>query len=111
MSEKLRTVFNGSARDFNNISLNDILHTGANLLPDLSELLLHWMSYRYVFVCDIKQTFRRMVVFRITKLFDPLGWLVPVMITAKVIIQKLWLARLKWEDVLPDDLKTECIEL
>ena len=25
---KLRTVFNNSARDFNKISLNDLLHTG-----------------------------------------------------------------------------------
>ena len=59
---KLRTVFNASARDFNKISLNDLLHTGANLLPNISELLLHWMTYRYVFVSDIKQMFRQILI-------------------------------------------------
>ena len=32
---KLRTVFNGSAKSSNSISINDVLHCGANLLPDL----------------------------------------------------------------------------
>ena len=53
---------------------------------------------------------KRMVVSNISKLFDPLGWLAPVMITAKVIIQKMWLAKLEWEDVLPETLKTEFID-
>ena len=48
---------------------------------------------------------KRMVVSSISKLFDPLGWLAPVIVIAKILIQKLWLAGLKWEDVLPDDLK------
>ena len=51
-----------------------------------------------------------MVVSRISKLFDPLGRLAPVMVTTKILIQKLWLAGLNWEDVLPDDLKTEFLD-
>ena len=53
---------------------------------------------------------KRMVVSSISKLFDPLEWLAPVMITAKVIIQKMWLAKLQWEDILLDDLKIEFLE-
>ena len=53
---------------------------------------------------------KRMVVSSISKLFDPLGWLAPVMITAKVIIQKMWLAKLQWEDTLQKDLKNEFLE-
>ena len=38
---KLRTVFNGSAKGLNKISINDLMHTGATLLSDLAELLIH----------------------------------------------------------------------
>ena len=46
LKPKLRTVFNGSANDQDGISLNSLLHTGPNLLPDLAELLIHWMKYQ-----------------------------------------------------------------
>ena len=50
LKPKLRTVFNGSANVYDGISLNSLLHTGPNLLPDLAELLIHWMKYHFVFV-------------------------------------------------------------
>ena len=59
---KLRTVFNSSAKDLNTISINDLMHTGANLLPDLAELLIHWRMYRYVLVSGIRQMFRQILV-------------------------------------------------
>ena len=67
---KLRTVFNGSAKDDNNVSINDVLHTGANLLPDLAELLISWMKYRFVFVSDIKQMFRQILVHKADQKFQ-----------------------------------------
>ena len=36
LKPKLRTVLNGSANDYDGISLNSLLHTGPNLLPDLA---------------------------------------------------------------------------
>ena len=62
LNPKLRTVFNGSANDNDGISLNSLLHTGPNLLPNLAELLIHWMKYQYVFVSDIKQMFRPILI-------------------------------------------------
>ena len=38
---KLQTVFNDSAKGFNSPSINDLLHTGANLLPDLTDILIN----------------------------------------------------------------------
>ena len=74
LNPKLRTVFNGSAKDNNNISINDVLHTGANLLPDLAELLISWMKYRFVFVSDIKQMFRQILVHKADQKFQQILW-------------------------------------
>ncbi|XP_070168304.1 uncharacterized protein [Polyergus mexicanus] len=40
ITTKLRVVFNGSSLISTGSSLNDILHTGANLQPDISDILL-----------------------------------------------------------------------
>ena len=71
---KLRTVFNGSAKDAENISINDLLHSGANLLPDIAELLLGWMKYSFVFVSDIQQIFRQILVHENDQKFQAILW-------------------------------------
>ena len=40
----------------------------------------------------------------IAKLFDPLGWLGPVVIRAKALMQDLWLSGIGWDDSLPLNL-------
>ena len=50
---------------------------------------------------------KRAVLSRIAKIYDPLGWLTPVIMTAKKFIQKLWLAKINWDDVLPSYLRDE----
>ncbi|XP_071580259.1 uncharacterized protein [Temnothorax nylanderi] len=38
------------------------------------------------------------------RLFDPLGWLAPVVVRAKILIQSLWLQRIEWDQPLcPED--------
>ena len=59
---KIRVIFNGSAKAANGISINDVLHSGQNLLPDLADLLTKWRSYSIVFVADIKHIFRCILV-------------------------------------------------
>ncbi|CAB0041910.1 unnamed protein product [Trichogramma brassicae] len=59
---KLRVVFNASCVTSKGLSLNSLLHTGANLLPDLSHLLLRWRTYKYVFSTDIQKMFRQILV-------------------------------------------------
>lgn len=53
---------------------------------------------------------KRSVLSDVARLFDPFGWLSPVVITAKVLIQKLWLCGLGWDDELPSNLREEWIE-
>lgn len=51
-----------------------------------------------------KSTTKRQVLSEIAKLFDPLGFLAPVIITAKTMMQQLWMTGLAWDDVLPDEV-------
>ena len=44
---------------------------------------------------------KRSVLSRIARLFDPMGWLAPIVITAKIIMQALWLLKFGWDEELP----------
>nr|XP_012148434.1 PREDICTED: uncharacterized protein LOC105663534 [Megachile rotundata] len=50
---------------------------------------------------------KRVILSTIAKLFDPIGWIVPILIVAKVYMQTLWSSRCDWDDVLPATLLTE----
>ena len=39
----------------------------------------------------------------IARLFDPIDWLAPAIITAKVFMQNLWRLKCEWDDTLPDE--------
>ncbi|XP_049866249.1 uncharacterized protein LOC126366948 [Pectinophora gossypiella] len=47
---------------------------------------------------------KRRVISDIARLFDPLGWMAPVITTAKVFIQRLWLSGIEWDSELPAPL-------
>ncbi|XP_064074410.1 uncharacterized protein LOC135193908 [Vanessa tameamea] len=50
---------------------------------------------------------KRKVLSDIARLYDPLGWIAPVIITAKIYMQKLWKSGLAWDDNLTPDLLKE----
>ncbi|CAK1584170.1 unnamed protein product [Parnassius mnemosyne] len=50
---------------------------------------------------------KRKVVSDISRLFDPLGWIAPVVITAKIFIQKIWMSGIEWDQELPSNLLQE----
>lgn len=47
---------------------------------------------------------KRTVLSAIARIFDPLGLLAPVIMTAKVLLQEVWKAKLEWDDPLPPEL-------
>lgn len=51
----------------------------------------------------LEQVTKRTVLSLTAKLFDPLGWLAPVTVRAKISFQSTWLLGLSWDDPLPDD--------
>lgn len=59
---KLRVIFNGSSRTSSGLALNDILHAGAKLQNDMSEILLWSRTHRILFSADIEKMFRQIKV-------------------------------------------------
>ena len=47
---------------------------------------------------------KRSVLSRIACTFDPLGWMSPVIITAKITMPSLWLLKIGWDETLPIDI-------
>ncbi|XP_043259051.1 uncharacterized protein LOC122401156 [Colletes gigas] len=50
---------------------------------------------------------KRTILSTIAKIFDPLGLLVPVITTAKQLMQQLWQLQLAWDESLPASIHTE----
>ncbi|XP_052740604.1 uncharacterized protein LOC128198559 [Bicyclus anynana] len=48
---------------------------------------------------------KRYIMSIISQIFDPLGLLSPFIITAKVLLQRLWLLKLNFDDEVPHDVK------
>ncbi|XP_061400735.1 uncharacterized protein LOC133336443 isoform X2 [Musca vetustissima] len=68
----------------------------------LKTLGLQWSPLMdcFTFSMEVKQedkVTKRMALSSLAKIFDPLGWLTPVTITAKLFIQQLWIQQLDWD--------------
>lgn len=53
---------------------------------------------------------KRKVLSEIARLYDPIGWISPVVITTKVFTQKLWKEHLDWDEKLPNHLSYEWLQ-
>ncbi|XP_055614812.1 uncharacterized protein LOC129761130 [Toxorhynchites rutilus septentrionalis] len=50
---------------------------------------------------------KRSILSTIARLFDPMGLTAPVVVTAKIIMQQLWVLPCGWDDPVPDNLQTK----
>jgi hypothetical protein len=48
---------------------------------------------------------KRYILSYIASMYDPCGWIAPVIFTAKVILQELWLLKIGWDERIPEDLE------
>ncbi|XP_054744461.1 uncharacterized protein LOC129248873 [Anastrepha obliqua] len=78
-----------------------------------STLGIKWDQIRdiFLFTFQSKQPVngrgtKRSILSIASALFDPLGLLAPVIITAKIILQEIWLLKLNWDESVPQNLQT-----
>lgn len=50
---------------------------------------------------------KRMLLSDLNKIFDPLGFLTPVLITGKIFLQQLWQIKIEWDNPLPIEIQTK----
>lgn len=55
---------------------------------------------------NYKRVTKRSILSDVSRLFDPLGLLGPVIIIAKILLQDLWSAKIAWDESVPIDIAT-----
>ncbi|XP_070075685.1 uncharacterized protein [Drosophila takahashii] len=91
-------------------------HTSQEELPITSALKvlgMHWnphddvLSYKTLLSTETEAT-KRQVLSDVSRIFDPLGILAPVVVQFKILFQELWLLDLDWDSKLPPKLAEWC---
>ena len=54
---------------------------------------------------------KRLILSEISSLFDPLGFLSPIVIRAKCFMQSLWKVKLGWDNIIPAALQEEWVSI
>ena len=60
---------------------------------------------------DIHEITKRTLLSDSSKVFDPIGWIAPVIITFKCLIQQTWMEGLSWDEKLPNSIANQWIQL
>ena len=57
--------------------------------------------YNVALESSVSPVTKSSVLFKIAKLFDPLGWISAIIVIAKIFMQSLWVLTKEWDQVLP----------
>ena len=82
-----------------------------NILPSTKTLGIVWMAEEDTFtflstnVHDNLNYTKRNFLKKISTLFDPLGFLMPLTVRSKLLIQKICCAGIDWDEKVPDSIE------
>ncbi|GFV07315.1 integrase catalytic domain-containing protein [Trichonephila clavipes] len=97
----------------NSLLSSDVEHSfSTDIDLSVKALGISWKPFEDCFVFKVSASAKhiytkREVLSVIAKLYDPLGFLGPVIAKAKVFLQQLWQCKLDWDDVLPNSIANE----
>lgn len=86
-----------------------LINLGTNENAKTLGLIWHYPTDNLTYVIsefNNQKITKRTILSNIAQVFDPLGLLSPCTITAKIIMQKLWLEKVSWDEALPADIHT-----
>ena len=96
--------------------LQDIIATGGRaftLEDTISTLGLRWMPHADTFNYQVQRSkskgaiTKKIVLGEIARLHDHLGWLAPVTIRAKILLQILWMSDKDWDTPVDEELQRQ----
>ena len=76
----------------------------------IKTLGIHWspsadcFGFNINHISDTRATTKRIILSQSSKIFDPLGWVSPSTIIAKIILQELWVLGISWDEVVPQSI-------
>jgi hypothetical protein len=65
------------------------------------------MLYLVEAKANISRVTKRSISSVIARIYDPLGLLAPVIVRAKILLQRVWALKIDWDETLPTDLHLE----
>ncbi|XP_054276868.1 uncharacterized protein LOC128995865 [Macrosteles quadrilineatus] len=82
--------------------------------PSIKVLGLKWNPISDVFSYEVHveqlPTTKRSLLSQVSKVYDPLGLITPVVLWAKCLIQKIWTLGLDWDQTLPTDIINQSVK-
>ena len=87
-------------------------------LPGTKTLGVLWLATEDVFTFRFNKLdmellancTKRIVLKKVASLFDPLGFLAPFIVRAKILLQKMWISGADWDEPLSEQLTAEVVE-
>ena len=85
--------------------------------PIKKTLGISWNSTEDVFTVTASavspefQTTERNVLRKVAMIFDPLGFVCPYVVMAKILLQELWMRGYDWEDEVQDEIEDKKLEI
>ena len=79
-------------------------------LPVERTLGVQWDVEKDTFLFKVREPHKpptkRGILSAVSSLYDPMGFVCPVVLEAKKILQRLWKLNLGWDDLIPEDLQS-----